>query len=465
MASSTINFTTGPCLLSDVGKLSYNNCTFSPLFATNIDGKVVRDAANRTNKYMEYTLVADGYVTLANANANQLGAGGGLGIGINSTMLTLRQLLTEPGGPLVYQGRGFDLVVNSQGAGGGIPIGGGGNIGANINTSPYDVAWGPQPELLEFQPLGGGLSAKVQWKVTVRIPEVKKKGEGILQLNYETSASYNEEGFSKLSVSGTLEIPMTRFPNRAVRTINFTADDYRRFLEKRILTGIDLSRFRLTDREFSVSRDKRTLEWRVEAQEKPYMDLPENCAVARGTYSVRKLSKGYGMVRWLCTLKAKYVVRADAPRRSAWVAFLALLRFRMSQAAAGSLPQINKPQNPPKPIPGAGLTSKIDNRNAWLFDFSFEEGIYLDSNMVSFSASFVLSATFAYLLIKSGLWKKLPEVRNPGEPNNSDNNLWAINMKDVMGTESWLQNRLDPNLDIIVDFGGPDSINPPPPIQ
>src|SRR5205823_1873002 len=96
------DFTTGPSVLPDIGALSYNGCTFSPHFESSISGRAVPDNANRTTKYAEYTLTADGYATLPTGSND-----------ISARMKTLYQLLTAPGGALTYTGRGFDFVVNA----------------------------------------------------------------------------------------------------------------------------------------------------------------------------------------------------------------------------------------------------------------------------------------------------------------------------------------------------------------
>ena len=476
MAVSTINFHTGPSTLPDTGVLSYNGCIFSPLFYTSVSGAMVKDNANRTIKYMKYVLSADGYVTLPAGAAS-----------VNGVMGVLKELLTKQAGTLVYQGRGFDLVINPAGPGG-----------------RKDAAWGPIPELLEFQPLGGGKSAKVQWKVTVCVPEVplststdfrtdprgRITAGRVLQFNYETGVDYAEDGYSSLSIRGTLEVPMTRTPTQTTRTLTYSADSFRQYIEAQIGAGIDLSRFRITHRKFDVSRDKRTLEWEFVAEEKPYMDMPPDCSIARGTYNVRPAKAGMGLVEWLCTLRATYVVRGDRPRRVAWLAFLALLRLRMAESRLGNVPLVqgglqNPPSYVPSPIPGpvgpiydalrgAGrfwsdtmknrnrLTS--ESRNAWLIDFSFDEGLNLDSKTISFSATWRMITTFSHILIASGLWKKLPEDHSAAGSVigggalvglGRGGNIWATSMRDVSGSQSWMPNRLDPSLDIIVDFGGP----------
>lgn len=479
------NFTTGPSSVPEItndngavlGQLNYNGCTFSPLFVTEVSGVAVEDEARRTVKYMEYNITADGYVTLPDG-----------AVDINPNMTQLRNLLTAQGGSLVYKGRGMDLVVN-------------GAPGAAVK----DVAWGPTPRLLEFQPLGAGRSAKVKWQVVVRLPEITQKqvrvpvnnednipGQRVggakpqargaaggialltlLQFNYETVVTYSEDFFSSLSIRGTLEIPMTRL-NQKDRTVQQTADAARAILDDRIMSGVDLTKFKPVRRNFSLSRDKRTLEWDFQFDERPYMDTPPDCSLATGNFTVRPAKAGMGLCLWLCTLRATYTVHNRRPRRTAWLAFLALLRLRMMQAEnQPAIPNVgggnqnpfrNLFRQPPRAARGApneknalDAMNKIleqqnkdikDTRHAWLIDFNVEEGIYQDSKMVSFSATWRMVCTFSHILIASGVWKKVPEEDAQGK------NLWSLYMSNVSGSKSWLENKADASRDIIVDFGG-----------
>lgn len=148
MAVPVQTFTTGVSTLPDVGVLSYNGCTFSPLYESNVSGKAVEDEARRTIIYMEYTITVDGYVTMPDGAADT-----------SAIMQNMRRLLNAQGGELRYIGRGNDIEVNVPG------------------SRHKDVKWGPVPKILEFQPLGGGRSAKIRWMVVVQIYE---QGSSIL---------------------------------------------------------------------------------------------------------------------------------------------------------------------------------------------------------------------------------------------------------------------------------------------
>jgi hypothetical protein len=479
MAVPVHNYTTGPTSVPTIGKVDYNGCTFGPLFVTTLSGVAVKDDAQRTVKYMEYNLHVDGYVTLPESMTD---------FTIAPVMNTLRDLLSKQGGALVYEGRGCDLHINTA-------------------AGTKDVAWGPVPEILEFQPLGAGRSAKIVWECKIRIPEQKARagkiaggfGGGIasiplLQFCYETSLTYGEDGFSTITVQGVAEIPLTRSPSQATRTVAQTADEVRKIVETRLIApGINLANYRITRREFNVSKDKRLLNWTFVAEEKPYMDLPPGCTIARGSYNVRQAQSGIGLCNWLCTLRATYTVRADMPRRVAWNAFLALLRLRMKEAnyPNSNIPGVSTPSQLAQNAAAATRTAFRISRFFWnatnagavtqtvtnlmtlyrtlvvgietteemvggnkkqpnraiLVDFNIDEGLYADSKNVTFSASWRIITTFSHILLASGLWKKVDEETPTGE------NLWAMSMKDIQGSESWHANKLNPALDLIVDFG------------
>lgn len=461
VAPSSFNFSTGPASLPDVGQCAYNGITFSPLFTTSISGKVIKDEARRTTKLIEYRLTVDGYVTLQTGNTN-----------INTSVQMMRRLLQQQGKALTYSGRGFDLL-----------------------PSTLDVVWGPSPELIEFQPLGGGLSAKVKWEVVFRTPDVppgsyRPKGFGpatrnpLLQFNYETSLTYGEDYYSSMVIKGTMEIPLNRVSRLEgsnssganYRVALSNVDQVRQELDKRIFRGIDLSRFYVTRRVYHVSRDKRTMEFDIQIDEKPYMDMPPHCTIARGSYNVRPAKSGPGLVLWLCTLRATYTIAGNQPRRWAWDSFLLLLKRRMDESTLANIPagpnQNNQnrqnPQNPGNQVfrfGAAVLTAgaselalnfrnNLQNRlrtdtspGAWLIDFSFDEGLYKDSKTVTFSATWRMVTTLSHILLASGIWKKV------GEGNKLVGNLWAATMGPISGSTSWLHNYGDLTYDVVVDFG------------
>lgn len=482
MPLNPVTSDTGDAVLADIGTLSYNGVVFSALYKSVIDGKDTPDAAGRTVRYVDYTLTVDGVVTLSAPQATT-----------DATWETLRLLLSQQAATLTYSGKGFgDVVIN--------PAGGGG---------VRDVAWGPVPEVLYFQPLGASRSANIRWQVKFRVAENQRSlspdggfslragppgnfvGADIapganlpaplVQYNWESSLTYDDEGFASWSIKGTMEMPLTR--NSAEdRSVTRTVDDLRSLY---LNFAVDLTRFRVARRNFHVSRDKRTCEWELLLEEIPYMGQPWGCTSADGSFQVRPVEPGAGIVHWMCTLKASYTVRKDWSRWVAYWNFMGMLqtRFAASQAANILPPADNPdpaPQNAP-PAPGrpaaravleviggpgaviGGFVGRALGRQARraldanrqvariaqtttaiMHSFSVDEGLYRSSRKVSFEASWQLFSSWSCLLQAAGVWRM---------SGMEGGNVWAQSVSDIMGWSSWLEGRLDPNQDAIVDLG------------
>lgn len=433
---ATFNFTTGPATLPDVGELSYNGCTFSPLFATDVSCNFVKDAASRSVKEIEYTIKADGYVTLPDG-----------AVDVQDAVATLERLLSTPAGTLRYTGRGIKIEVNT-------------------GRDDRDVAWGPMPDILEITPMGSGRSAHIVWTVKARVAPKLRAGRTrpVLQFSYSSGVSYDDAGYCTQRIAGSVEIPLTRSTTTS-RTIDRTADQFRESFPGGLLATIDLRRFRVTKRNFTTSKDKRTLEFDVEAEELPWMAMPPMVTIARGQYSFKPSKAGVGLCNWLCTLSVTYTVPKGQPRRIAWLAFLALLRERMTRGNNfGVVPPPNGEQNPgfvaramlniiaPPLAVVRDLVGNVlgnapaqpSNRKVWLIDFSGTEGLYLDSKTVTFSATWRLVTVFSEILRASGLWRRVP---------GHTENVWAISVQNISGYKSWLDVRANPADDAIVDFG------------
>jgi hypothetical protein len=191
----------------------------------------------------------------------------------------------------------------------------------------------------------------VRWSVTTCIPEISAGqlfgGRPVLQFNSENTISYDENGYSTIGVRGTLEIPLTRNAQND-RTVPRTVDDYRQQFLTSIADTFDLTRFRVQQRHFAISRDARTLEWDFNLIELSPMGPPAMfidgvaCAAmtAGGSFTVRpeKSVANLQGIKWICTLRCNYTVPPGMPRRTAWLAFVSLWHFRMQQSELGYLP-------------------------------------------------------------------------------------------------------------------------------
>jgi hypothetical protein len=269
-----------------------------------------------------------------------------------------------------------------------------------------------------------------------------------------------------------MEIPMTRISqrNNAVPT---SVDAQRERFMQLVANTIDLTRFRVTQRAFNVSRDKRLMEWEFHAEELPPAGLPFGAPTARGTFSFHPVKMGPGVVKWWCTLDCTYTMAKTQPRRMAWFHFSMLLAFRMAQSRFANIVingnNANNAQQPPPPAnntPVQVLAGLINNLGvpgmaaAWVaagaqqrppgakmralaMDLRCREGLYLDSKTINFSASWVLFTTMSHILQATGIWRDSGVVGG---------NFWATSMRNIMGWRGNLKTLVDPTQDAIIDL-------------
>lgn len=482
--------TTGTALLPDIGTLSYNGVSFCQLYTSVMTGDVVQDSANRTTKYVKYSLTVDADVVLEDEEADA---------SIDRQFQIIRRLLSQQAGTLTYSGKGFGevFIINKPG----------GTI--------FDVAWGPIPKIIEFIPLGGSCAAKLKWQVTFCIPEITQPNQSVnffglqiaggnvpvLQFTFATAVNYDADGFSQLGIKGILELGMTR-PTQDNTLLTRTVDTFRQAFLVRITKDFDLTRFKVTSRTFNVSEDKRTLEFGFILQQQPFMGNPAGILTATGDFTFRPEKPRFlrSTVQWLCTLRATYTVPPGSPRRLAWLAFVSLWRVRMIQSQLGGIPdlasvqilvnqqnQTNPAANaaavqlanvnipPPQAIvfnsaelqallnflfqngigdrgtegqDGKGTTVSVANRQRAIpISFSSSEGLYEESKTISFEAQWRLLSVFQRILISTGLWRR---------SGIEGGTLWESSVRAISGSFGPLTNILDPKSQAIVDFGHPN---------
>ncbi len=443
--------------LPDIGTLSYGTIFFDVLKHTKISSRPVEDSANRTVKYVTHTLTVEGVVVLPDkVGADQT---------IDTIWVSLRQELETNGLPLVYTGRGFgDIRVN---------------VGGLKGTAVRDVNWGPKPKILDFVPLGQGRSASITWQVEFSIPECEcAHYAGVCEYTFETNLSYDEDFYANIVISGTLEIALTWQTGVNRRKLADIVDAYRK-------TWLDnppaIDDFKVKDRSFKESKDKRHMDWSYTYEEMAPMGPPFHSSKANGTYSVRpKSGKSAALTVWMATLRCRYVVRKSFPRRSAYLSFLTILQDRISASRFGFIPPGNNPGAQPQQqanrrIPNIAFNPNIPNpqdpTSAYsalyrrpipadrshaviLWNFGMEEGIYDDSKSVSFEASWQFSTTLRSLMQASGAWQMVTHdpALNTDNPLDASKTLWRRTMQDVTG---WTGNQAlpqSPKNDLVIDL-------------
>ena len=470
-------------VLPDIGTLQYGKVIFDALKHTRLHSEPEMDASGRTVKWVKHTLTVEGVVCIL---AEEVPVQSGQTVNTAQQWLTLRQQLETAGQPLTYTGRLGRLLVNAMGS----PI--------------RDVNWGPKGRVLELHPLGGGLAADIRWEVETCVVDFVTSNfpTPLAEFTYESDISYDEDCYATVTLSGTMEIPLTwnNPQNLTDRRLADHVDNYRqRFLNN----PPTIPDFQVKRRSFNISKDKRHMDWSFTYEEMAPMGTPVYCTKAKGQLSIRPRTGGPGGLSvWNCHLSASYTVRKDQPRRYAYLSFLLLLLDRMRQTQYAILPPLNTneaapQQQAPSVLPSgqvqgspAGTASAIyhllfaqrnnpppasnqpgapnnaiDKRRAVLMHFSIQEGLFEDSRSMSFEASWFMAATLASMLAAAGVWRQVTHL--PRQVTDvfaeTDKTLWRTSMADIQGHKGhyFLQETKDN--DLVIDLAIPALPTPPLP--
>lgn len=271
--------------LPTTGTCSYYGITFDARTRTKITATPVPDRAGRTVKFVEYTLDVNGWVSDTSST--------------DDTLESMRIRLTTPGQTLRYTNKGFgDLIVNAG--------------------LVRDVEWGPWPKLLEYDPVGNNLSARVHWTCTTRIPECESAKYTTLPLEFSHGVTYviDGDGYTTINVDGEIVIPMTR-KRGGNRTIPDTVDR----LREKCFPPVPV-RFHRTNQSWNLSLDKRTGHFTYSDVEIPY-PLPEGVTRADIRHRLRssRSQKG-GFAIWHGTIGGSLTLARDEAKADGFEKFL-----------------------------------------------------------------------------------------------------------------------------------------------
>ena len=208
-------------LFLGVGRVGYNGFLFPHIVQVKISGTPVEDAAGRTNKQIQWTISAEWTLVSEDGPVDTVAEGGT----IDDNVERLREILTTPGRELVVTDQGFgdNFVVNQ------------GMVDSALSTlftgtAPIlDAAYGPKPTFEAWTPVGSNRASHINWSCVVTIPQCKRspKHKDILsEWTYGVRWSINESRMTTRSISGAIEIPVTR-KNATSREIQNTVDKFR----------------------------------------------------------------------------------------------------------------------------------------------------------------------------------------------------------------------------------------------
>ena len=365
---------------------SYNGVTFTTLYKSRISSRPVLDEAQRTVVYVEHTLEIDGYIT---PSINS----------VDAKWEIIRQDLTAVGGELLYYDKGFgELIVNST------------------LRLVRDVKWGPIPEIVDFYPLGGDCNAaRIRWRCTTRIPECSdaKYQKRILAYNYDATYEIDQDGYTKLRVSGYIEIPMTRNTVRT-RTLPDSVDRYREMVERTVPLG-----FQRKQQTYRISPDKRRLDFSYTDEELAHA-FPENVTTIQARHRID--SSGVTYVKKVLTLTATITMAPARAQSESLYVFLLMLASKTTD-----------------------LVRKIDKLVILPKEFSIDNELFGRTTSYVWRGEIVSAESLETILNHSGMWM----------PFATDSARWRTSMKNTGVSSSRGDNpgmKLTSDLAAIVDL-------------
>lgn len=389
-----------------------NHWEFSAYMTSHISARPKMDEANRTVTYWEYTIEINDKIQAPEG-------------GVVDTQIDLmRHFLMVPGREFRYANHGFGLTS------------------MNINVpggTITDAAWGPTPLGFEFTPLGNQ-GALVTWRVQVNIPACLADSQTkyinrLAAWNYGVNWSIDESGLTTRTITGYIEIPMTR--QTGSDKVYDTADSYRYKTRPGTIYG-----FRRTSN-FTLSKDKRRLDFTYTDTEL-IAPLPDGVAHWTASHSVESgMNDGFNI--WNGTIEATIEMAKDKAKGEAFNRFMILVQSRLgtANAANGQNNQkaavMNAAEKPRGGKPGTILPTKFSAR---------EE---LNSRTSHFSFAYqMIGVSFGDLITVSGLWTPVP---------GTDYTTWGISMATMFGVRGFAGMGEKAGEDILINLCDP---TPPP---
>lgn len=160
------------------------------LFPGDVTSKIVSKhvltSDGRGVKWVEHTLTVSGWLY----NTDLVSSTGT----VDDAFAQARKILSQAGGILTIQSKGFGNYVINQNTGLG-----------------RDLKWGPIPKMISWEPIGN-VTCKFEWEVTFTLPwkDTAYTRGRILDYTWETSYEYDSEGYCTRTINAELEIAGSR---------------------------------------------------------------------------------------------------------------------------------------------------------------------------------------------------------------------------------------------------------------
>ncbi len=336
--------------------VTYNGYTFGPYSDIKVSMAMQDDDSGRTTLYLRYKVKVES--TIYAESSDTVGKAG-------SHFDRIRRKLSEKGAPLVISHKAFSLN----------------DVTANAVTGITDVAYGPHPRVIDWEALAPENACHVVWECDFCLPICQgARTFGLMALNYSITYRIDTAGFTTRTISGYLEIAMTR----KGRAIPDTADAYR---DKVIIAP--LPNFQ-REHSWSISSDKRRADFTIVDTEIRGPNIyPANVVNIQASHSA-SWRRDHGQAAKIPQIiRANITLTKGTPRSQAWEIFKSIVQ----QRTAGKLVFIEA-LNVDEQLFGAEMS----------FSIQFRTLITEPDEAIATAAPYMFSATGIGQPLQTGSW-------------------------------------------------------------
>jgi hypothetical protein len=294
-------------LLGPVGTCQYStvDMNVAETETTGFVQKAVYDSAGRTVVYVETTLTIRStyYVDPSGTTNND---GSTADTDTNRVADVLKQVLMQPGGQLIWQGKG------------------GGTLRANVpGEASRDVMYGPRPQSFQLTKI---FNQRIEfvWTVIVCLPTqcAIASFSGVpMEVNTKVGFAIDGSGWTKRTYSGHLMIPTTR-SDVANKNLVDVADSYRSLIVPAPIFG-----FRRESSDFTLNEAKNRLDFSVTDMEMASNIPPRNVIAVSASHEHSTQIIG-NFLAYGGTIQADYELQKGASAADVFQAFLRLYQDR-----------------------------------------------------------------------------------------------------------------------------------------
>jgi len=296
-------------IVNTVSTVTYNGITIDDILKSTVRAVPIYNNQGTTVKYIEYQIEIEAIVyptsfdLIAEARPST-----------DNPLELIRTSLLQSGKPLQFRDRGFGKLFQ-------------------FNTTPnnHTVDWGPKPQILLYETMGGFKAARVVWAITARQAECIEGGgsyHSITEFWVTSSIKINKSGYQTLTRKGYIE-------KRAKPGTGGISKGFRGFVY-RLLGPESMAGYHL-EQDYVFSPDDLSCEFTLTYTEiesdnvYPSGVVDIECNHAMGSKLLAGDPFAVGFKRWTNTMDCTIKLRPEVPKVQAWAIFGYIASERINQ--------------------------------------------------------------------------------------------------------------------------------------